>query len=183
MTLCPIALAVGCQKCPALKICPFKGVLGDKPKAASEVASPEARVARPAPAKKMIRPKLARAKPQKSPSRQSPPRSQRRRKRRRKKLPIKRPSRLPRQAPRSKSNTGTRLFNQPGRRARLLLHDFQQLDFKSQRRVGGDDAGNAAAAISQIGRANQLRFAAHLHRLHPLRPTGNDAAERESRWL
>ena len=67
MTLCPIALAVGCQKCPALKICPLKGVLGDKPKAASEVASPEARVARQAPAKKMIRPKLARAKPQKSP--------------------------------------------------------------------------------------------------------------------
>ena len=32
MTLCPIALAVGCQKCPALKICPLKRVLGDQPK-------------------------------------------------------------------------------------------------------------------------------------------------------
>ncbi len=29
MTLCPIALAVGCQKCPALSICPLKGVVGD----------------------------------------------------------------------------------------------------------------------------------------------------------
>ncbi len=29
MTLCPIALAVGCNKCPALQICPLKGVIGD----------------------------------------------------------------------------------------------------------------------------------------------------------
>ena len=29
MTLCPIALAVGCKKCPALKVCPLKGALGD----------------------------------------------------------------------------------------------------------------------------------------------------------
>lgn len=29
MTLCPIAIVAGCQKCPALKICPLKGVLGD----------------------------------------------------------------------------------------------------------------------------------------------------------
>ncbi|MEI8325006.1 MAG: hypothetical protein WCH44_06495 [Betaproteobacteria bacterium] len=36
MTLCPIALAVGCQKCPAFKICPLKGALGDAPKAAQE---------------------------------------------------------------------------------------------------------------------------------------------------
>ncbi len=36
MTLCPIAIVAGCQKCPALKICPLKGVLGDyrKPEAA-----------------------------------------------------------------------------------------------------------------------------------------------------
>lgn len=30
MTLCPIALAVGCKKCPAFKICPLKRVLGDQ---------------------------------------------------------------------------------------------------------------------------------------------------------
>jgi hypothetical protein len=29
MTLCPIALAVGCQKCPAFKVCPLKSVIGD----------------------------------------------------------------------------------------------------------------------------------------------------------
>jgi len=29
MTLCPIAIVAGCQKCPALKICPLKGVIGD----------------------------------------------------------------------------------------------------------------------------------------------------------
>ena len=29
MTLCPIALAVGCEKCPAFKACPLKGVIGD----------------------------------------------------------------------------------------------------------------------------------------------------------
>ena len=29
MTLCPIALAAGCKKCPAFAICPLKSVLGD----------------------------------------------------------------------------------------------------------------------------------------------------------
>ncbi len=33
MTLCPIAIAVGCQKCPAFSVCPLKGVLGDQGKA------------------------------------------------------------------------------------------------------------------------------------------------------
>lgn len=32
MTLCPIALAAGCEKCPAFKICPAKSILGDQPK-------------------------------------------------------------------------------------------------------------------------------------------------------
>jgi hypothetical protein len=36
MTVCPIAIVAGCQKCPAFKICPLKGVLGDKPAAAAE---------------------------------------------------------------------------------------------------------------------------------------------------
>jgi len=31
MTLCPIALAVGCKKCPIFKICPVKGLIGDMP--------------------------------------------------------------------------------------------------------------------------------------------------------
>jgi hypothetical protein len=33
MTLCPIAVVVGCQKCPAFKVCPLKDVIGDKPSA------------------------------------------------------------------------------------------------------------------------------------------------------
>ena len=33
MTLCPIAIVAGCQKCPAVKVCPLKTVLGDAPKA------------------------------------------------------------------------------------------------------------------------------------------------------
>ncbi len=33
MTLCPIALAVGCEKCPAFKFCPLTTVIGDQKKA------------------------------------------------------------------------------------------------------------------------------------------------------
>ena len=36
MTICPIAIAVGCQKCPLFKVCPLKNSLGDAPKAAPE---------------------------------------------------------------------------------------------------------------------------------------------------
>jgi hypothetical protein len=32
MTLCPIAIAVGCKKCPAFAVCPLKGVIGDQKK-------------------------------------------------------------------------------------------------------------------------------------------------------
>ena len=42
MTVCPIAIAVGCSKCPVVAVCPLKGVIGDfkkedeaPPKAAS----------------------------------------------------------------------------------------------------------------------------------------------------
>ena len=35
MTLCPIAIAAGCKKCPAVSFCPLKSVIGDyeKPQA------------------------------------------------------------------------------------------------------------------------------------------------------
>ena len=33
MTLCPIAVVVGCKKCPAFSVCPLKSVIGDMPKA------------------------------------------------------------------------------------------------------------------------------------------------------
>lgn len=29
MTLCPIALAASCQKCPVFNICPAKSIIGD----------------------------------------------------------------------------------------------------------------------------------------------------------
>lgn len=29
MTLCPVALVVGCRKCPVFNVCPAKGVIGD----------------------------------------------------------------------------------------------------------------------------------------------------------
>lgn len=36
MTICPIAVVAGCQKCPAFKICPLKTLIGDAPKAKEE---------------------------------------------------------------------------------------------------------------------------------------------------
>jgi len=29
MTLCPVAIAVGCKKCPIFSVCPVKSVIGD----------------------------------------------------------------------------------------------------------------------------------------------------------
>ena len=29
MTVCPIAIAVGCRKCPIFAVCPVKGIIGD----------------------------------------------------------------------------------------------------------------------------------------------------------
>ncbi len=29
MTLCPIAMVVGCKKCPAFSVCPLKSIIGD----------------------------------------------------------------------------------------------------------------------------------------------------------
>jgi hypothetical protein len=48
MTLCPIALAVGCEKCPALSICPLKTVLGNAPKEVAPRAGQTKTDARPA---------------------------------------------------------------------------------------------------------------------------------------
>lgn len=50
MTLCPIAVVVGCQKCPAFKICPLKGVIGDAPKpdaVKASAAKPATKAAKP----------------------------------------------------------------------------------------------------------------------------------------
>jgi hypothetical protein len=32
MTICPIAIASGCKKCPAFGFCPLKTVIGDQAK-------------------------------------------------------------------------------------------------------------------------------------------------------
>jgi hypothetical protein len=29
MVICPVAIAVGCKKCPIFRVCPVKGVIGD----------------------------------------------------------------------------------------------------------------------------------------------------------
>ena len=33
MVVCPVALAVGCRKCPVFAICPAKSLIGDQPPA------------------------------------------------------------------------------------------------------------------------------------------------------
>jgi hypothetical protein len=38
MTLCPIAMAVGCKKCPIFAVCPVKGIIGDYKKEADSPA-------------------------------------------------------------------------------------------------------------------------------------------------
>ena len=42
MTLCPIALAVGCKKCPAFTVCPLKSVIGDYRKSEETPAKQDA---------------------------------------------------------------------------------------------------------------------------------------------
>jgi hypothetical protein len=32
MTVCPIAIAAGCKKCPVFKVCPLTTVIGDQKK-------------------------------------------------------------------------------------------------------------------------------------------------------
>jgi hypothetical protein len=42
MTLCPIAIVAGCEKCPALNVCPLKSVIGDYKKPDSAQPKPGA---------------------------------------------------------------------------------------------------------------------------------------------
>ena len=39
MTLCPVAIAVGCKKCPVFAVCPVKGIIGDYNKDADTKAT------------------------------------------------------------------------------------------------------------------------------------------------
>jgi len=40
MKICPIAIAVGCPKCPAFKVCPAKAALGGYSEAPTKAAAP-----------------------------------------------------------------------------------------------------------------------------------------------
>ncbi len=40
MTLCPIAMAASCKKCPAFNFCPLKNVIGDY-KQEEEASTPQ----------------------------------------------------------------------------------------------------------------------------------------------
>jgi len=51
MTICPIAIVAGCKKCPAFKICPLKGVIGDMPSTPEVAAKAPAKAQAKAPAK------------------------------------------------------------------------------------------------------------------------------------
>ena len=42
MTICPIAVVVGCAKCPAFKICPLKSVIGDQKPSDTPQSKPSA---------------------------------------------------------------------------------------------------------------------------------------------
>lgn len=52
MTICPIAIVAGCKKCPAFKICPLKGVIGDQPSATEASAKAPAKPRKAAACKK-----------------------------------------------------------------------------------------------------------------------------------
>ncbi|WP_210546280.1 hypothetical protein [Rhodoferax sp. PAMC 29310] len=55
MTICPIAIAVGCQKCPVFKICPVKSLIGDAPKAAEPKAQVKPAAKKPAAPRKTVK--------------------------------------------------------------------------------------------------------------------------------
>ena len=40
MTLCPVAIAVGCKKCPIFSVCPAKSLIGDQPAKSAEPPPP-----------------------------------------------------------------------------------------------------------------------------------------------
>ena len=46
MTLCPVALAVGCKKCPMFSFCPLKSVIGDQKQDGKPAPKTKARAGR-----------------------------------------------------------------------------------------------------------------------------------------
>lgn len=53
MVICPVALAVGCVKCPIFKVCPVKSVIGDYKKPDPIAAQPAAPVRKAQAARKV----------------------------------------------------------------------------------------------------------------------------------
>jgi hypothetical protein len=39
VVLCPVAVAVGCKKCPVFNVCPAKSIIGDQPKSGEKAAA------------------------------------------------------------------------------------------------------------------------------------------------
>ncbi|MCY7389518.1 MAG: hypothetical protein LH481_15910 [Burkholderiales bacterium] len=39
MVICPVAIAVGCKKCPIFKVCPVKSIIGDQKSAEDDKKS------------------------------------------------------------------------------------------------------------------------------------------------
>lgn len=52
MVICPIALAVGCKRCPAFAVCPLKTVIGDYRPDAHVDATAHAKAGKPGDARK-----------------------------------------------------------------------------------------------------------------------------------
>jgi len=46
MVLCPVALAVGCRKCPVFQVCPAKSLIGDQPPPGRPAPSGKAKAGR-----------------------------------------------------------------------------------------------------------------------------------------
>jgi hypothetical protein len=58
MLLCPIAIAVGCNKCPLVSVCPLKGTIGNYKAEPPPVQA--------APAKTYVKPRSKRARTRRS---------------------------------------------------------------------------------------------------------------------
>lgn len=52
MTICPVAIAVGCKRCPVFAVCPAKSIIGDQPAQPEAAAAPPKAASKPAPRKR-----------------------------------------------------------------------------------------------------------------------------------
>jgi len=48
VVLCPVAIAVGCKKCPVFKLCPAKSIIGDYAEKEKDQSAPRKTGAAPA---------------------------------------------------------------------------------------------------------------------------------------